>query len=653
MAKQNINVGTTANDKKGDSLRAAFQKVNANFTELYEAVGLATTGQDTALTFLGSTISTDDSSSIVIDQAVTVSSNLSVGGDIVPQTANGGDLGSSALPWRSLYVSNNTIYIGGTAVGVDAAGNLTTGGTVVGSTPAWANITGKPTIPTGFDRLTSSGDEVILIGGANPFTLFPAITGGDQLQIQGSEVSTVSGSLALTSQDNLNIIANGSGAAPGGSKNWTFSADGSLTIPGDIRSDSNINIEINLADSTLRRWQFGEDGILTLPGGKVSILASTSYGSIQGSANTPIIVYSGGSTGQASLQWTNANPENNVAATAFSGVIVGSGADGAGDVKIITGAYNPMNGDFDKEWTFKANGSLTFPDTTVQTTAWTGTVSQLRSEGNIDIDINLSDSTLRRWSFGEDGNLTLPAGGTILDSSGLPYVNGVSSINTSVSTSIFTDASGDYQYGTLSYDYAVNGVSNSFSIEYSRPLVGGNVDIHVGNTIVNGDLTLSGDIKSNGNINIDINLADSTLRRWQFGEDGNLETPGGIQVAGILKIDNGVHEKFQTKADATGIVTHDCSLGHIFYHTSPDALFTVNFTNLNLSSGYATALTLIIEQGGTGFIPNSVGIGGVIQTLNWQGNATPTPSTNRTDVVTFSIINNSGTYIVLGQLTGF
>jgi hypothetical protein len=35
MTKQVINVGTTANDKKGDSLRAAFQKVNANFTELY------------------------------------------------------------------------------------------------------------------------------------------------------------------------------------------------------------------------------------------------------------------------------------------------------------------------------------------------------------------------------------------------------------------------------------------------------------------------------------------------------------------------------------------------------------------------------------------------------------------------------------------
>jgi hypothetical protein len=35
MTKQSINVGTSANDRKGDSLRAAFAKVNANFDELY------------------------------------------------------------------------------------------------------------------------------------------------------------------------------------------------------------------------------------------------------------------------------------------------------------------------------------------------------------------------------------------------------------------------------------------------------------------------------------------------------------------------------------------------------------------------------------------------------------------------------------------
>ena len=36
MAKQVINIGTTANDGTGDPLRSAFDKVNDNFTELYD-----------------------------------------------------------------------------------------------------------------------------------------------------------------------------------------------------------------------------------------------------------------------------------------------------------------------------------------------------------------------------------------------------------------------------------------------------------------------------------------------------------------------------------------------------------------------------------------------------------------------------------------
>jgi len=432
MAKQSINVGSSANDRSGDSLRLAFQKVNANFTELYTALGLnADTNLNIgAFEFSGSTMSTTDSSAITIDQATTISSNLTVGGDLLPSVANGGDLGSAAKPWHSLYVSNSTIYIGGNALGLDNEGELVwngnriahaggeyitldsltdvnanspnAGDTIVWNGGAWVN--GSLTQ----DRLADEGDEVVLVGGANPYVTFPAITGGDQLIIQGAEVSSVSGSLALTSQDNLNIIANGSGAAPGGSKSWTFSADGGLTIPGDIRSEQAINIDINLGDSTLRRWQFGEDGVLNLA------------------------------------------------------------------------------------------GALQFADGTAQTTAFT---------------------------------------------------------------------------------------------------------------------------------------TDPTLN--------------------VLKIDDGVHERFQAKTDATGTVQHNCALGHIFYHTSPDANWTANFTNLNLSSNYATAVTLVIVQGGTGYYPSAVQIGGVAQTLNWQGNTTPTPSTNRTDVVTFSIINNSGTYTVLGQLTGF
>jgi hypothetical protein len=201
---------------------------------------------------------------------------------------------------------------------------------------------------------------------------------------------------------------------------------------------------------------------------------------------------------------------------------------------------------------------------------------------------------------------------------------------------------------------ALNGVVGQVGSFYVAPIrnAGGTSGLLQYN-LTTKEVSYSSDITSEGNINIDINLSDSTLRRWQFGEDGNLETPGGIQVAGILKIDDGVHEQFQLKADATGTVTHDCSSGHIFYHTSPDANWTANFTNLNLDSTYATSVTLIIVQGATGYYPSAVQIGGAAQTINWQGNVNPTVSTSRTDVVTFSIINNSGTYTVLGQLTGF
>lgn len=60
---------------------------------------------------------------------------------------------------------------------------------------------------------------------------------------------------------------------------WRFTADRSFVLPaagGNIRSEGNINIDVNLTDSTLRRWQFGEDGKLALPdNGKIASGADT------------------------------------------------------------------------------------------------------------------------------------------------------------------------------------------------------------------------------------------------------------------------------------------------------------------------------------------------------------------------------------------
>ena len=38
MARQNLNLGTIANDGKGDTLRDAGQKINQNFQELYQSL---------------------------------------------------------------------------------------------------------------------------------------------------------------------------------------------------------------------------------------------------------------------------------------------------------------------------------------------------------------------------------------------------------------------------------------------------------------------------------------------------------------------------------------------------------------------------------------------------------------------------------------
>jgi hypothetical protein len=220
MAQQDINVGSAANDRSGDSIRAAFQKINANFTELYTALGLDELPLNLgAFEFTGSVITTTDSSSVTIDQSVTVSSDLTVGGDVVPSVANGGDLGSLAKPWRSLYVSSSTVYFGGVPLSLDENNNLLVDDVPISQTiiyadipdaPAefsgsYADLTNKPTIPADIGDLTDTGN----------------------LLSSGSADS-------LTNNDDINITINNDDSS---SYTWNFGQTGTLTAPGDITLD--------------------------------------------------------------------------------------------------------------------------------------------------------------------------------------------------------------------------------------------------------------------------------------------------------------------------------------------------------------------------------------------------------------------------------
>ena len=114
-----------------------------------------------------------------------------------------------------------------------------------------------------------------------------------------------------------------------------------------------------------------------------------------------------------------------------------------------------------------------------------------------------------------------------------------------------------------------------------------------------------------------------------------------------------VFESTNALANATGTITHDCINGHIFVHSTPSANFTANFTNAEVVSNNATAFTLVINQGATAYVPTAVQIANNAQTVNWQGGTQPAGNPNKKDVVTFSVINNNGTWITLGQLTSY
>ena len=211
------------------------------------------------------------------------------------------------------------------------------------------------------------------VGGKNVFGTFPsslaqAIAGNASDSFKTIAVSGQSSVIAENATDTLTLVAGdnitittdattdtitinsaaNSNTLVNGSKTVSLSADGNLTLPGDIRSESNINIDINLSDSTLRRWQFGEDGDLTLPnGGKFN----NPYG--DGAVNL-----SGNQDLYSALASYDTKSWAGVVDATYS--VSDFGAAGGGFfIQTDVGVTN-------KTWAFRADGALSYPNAVVQ-----------------------------------------------------------------------------------------------------------------------------------------------------------------------------------------------------------------------------------------------------------------------------------------------
>ena len=99
MAIQTIGIGTVADDGTGDSLRAAGDKINDNFNEIYTALGDGSTLSSTAITALNSA---DENRLVTVGATTTAldgEANLTFNGSTLTVTGNitvpnDGDIGS-------------------------------------------------------------------------------------------------------------------------------------------------------------------------------------------------------------------------------------------------------------------------------------------------------------------------------------------------------------------------------------------------------------------------------------------------------------------------------------------------------------------------------------------------------------------------------
>ena len=186
------------------------------------------------------------------------------------------------------------------------------------------------------------------------------------------------------------------------------------------------------------------------------------------------------------------------------------------------------------------------------------------------------------------------------------------------------------------------GTDNDMRIYHSGTT--GNIDNNTGTLILSGPTVR---IQDGALANTAISAADGIATLYHTNTAVLNTTAGGIQI------EQGVEEKFHTLTGQVGTVDHDCNNGHVFYHTGATGAITANFTNLDLTAEYATNVTVIINQGATAYEVNAVQIGGAVQTIEWQGGSAPTGTANGIDSFSFTILNDGGSYVVLGQMVDF
>jgi len=109
MAKQTINIGSAANDGTGDPLRTAFDKINDNFTELYDNYGgtalpnieIVGSTIENKVTNANITLTTNGTGTISLGADTSVTGNITYAGSLVAGATDNVGTSATALSLES------------------------------------------------------------------------------------------------------------------------------------------------------------------------------------------------------------------------------------------------------------------------------------------------------------------------------------------------------------------------------------------------------------------------------------------------------------------------------------------------------------------------------------------------------------------------
>jgi len=347
---------------------------------------------------------------------------------------------------------------------------------------------------------------------------------------------------------------------------WTFElssigsvvTDGAVLTPwgGLITSDgtnfylgatAGASVKIG-SDNNNEIWTFGTDGVLTLSTASV----------IQGQGTDPNVYVETFGSGTTST-WTFGT-NGVLKLPAATPIIQGSGSGTAVTIIATTGTNTAT-------WVFLPDGNIIFPDTSVQTTAYTGATGPAGFSTTSTL-INGSDS----FTLNADGSLTLPQGGTITEGTspaGLGHTitltpAGGNDSNQQLliyptvtegnhlhltsgalgTTSIFlgndnqyvrTRADGAMAIGTSDSQPDTSGLGHRWIFDTSGVLTFPDGTTNSGSTVI---APGNYDIQSIGYTEIQTS-ANSGAKTWTFGTDGILTVP--ITASGAGQISGGTN----------------------------------------------------------------------------------------------------------------